>query len=552
LGIIRSAWSKLTGKTDSIVSQTNFFSSDTIVDDVCNYFGRKSTTTQIGNAIIAMYGTGIHQEQDPNNQAGTIETYVHRGFEILVGSGQVERFSVGFGNKIVNAHSTLFTEPGNRFSLVPESEQDTSFAQELLNKHREQGGFKNALVNADKMSIQCGSGLVYLAFENGTVRYRSLRPNSVRAFWDYKVEEDGAVRYSDITDIEDATYVIIRLGQVEMNKWNYLAIFGRSESYPNGRHVLYTSGNSIDVPKQQSNPSMYDMIEYELPGVGPCNPLSLWARQNPDIDIPEYPIAVINSCMVEKLESFPTYTTLRDDCLEFSRAASHTLGKSQEAASSTITISDNGSGMSSGKPLPRTLSGAISLSPGQKIDSIPHDSASCDTAYSILRNLMVDTAAGYYVPDFMVVSEDQSIDSSSGIALQIKTRPLRKFRQLRIEDNGPSVKKIFEIERALIGLHAKADIADVNMLMSCSQTWDAGDISLPENKLESANRISILMDKGIMDTIAAIREYYQLPTDEEAIALYDTMKEREEQYKPIGKEEPIIPQGIFQEPGSKE
>ena len=41
------------------------------------------------------------------------------------------------------------------------------------------------------------------------------------------------------------------------------------------------------------------------------------------------------------------------------------------------------------------------------------------------------------------------------------------------------------------------------------------------------------MNAGIMDVVAAIKKYYQLATDEEAIQFYDKMKERNPDYPPM-------------------
>lgn len=550
MGILRAAWNSLTGKSDVLDEQTALFSDDEgqAVDQICNYFGRKTAKTQLKAAIKEIYGVGIKSEPDPAKKTDSLETYSKKGFTIQVDNDMVEVFAIGFGQKIVNAHATLFTEPGNRFSLVPPTEKtDVKNAQTLLEDNRNRGGYRTALVRADKIAMQCGSAALYANFENGAIVYRYLRPRAVRCFYDQTITENDQTRFTDTTDIEDATYIIIRLSQLDMETWSYLAIFGRSETYPNGRRVLYTAGNTCEVPKEGTA----GIIEYELPEVGQCNPMSLWANQNPDLDVPEYPVVPIYSGIPERDCVFPVYTSLYDDCIEFSRAACHTLSKSQDAATGTLAFMD--SVESSSKPLPRTTSGPIRLVAGRTAERIPDNSGACESAYTVLRSMMIDVAAGYSVPDYMVVSEDQGVDSSSGIALQVKTRPLKKFREMRIGENQMSILKLFQIEKAQIALHAPkesdAKEADVKLLSQCSQTWDAGELKMPENQNEAAVRITTLMDKGVMDTIAAIREYYGLPSDDDAIALYDKMKKRLNEYKPLNQALQKKPLGLMNKGG---
>jgi hypothetical protein len=144
---------------------------------------------------------------------------------------------------------------------------------------------------------------------------------------------------------------------------------------------------------------------------------------------------------------------------------------------------------------------------------------------------MIDAAAGYGVPDFMVASEDHTLDASSGIALQVKTRPLVKERARREDINATQVSKIFEIEKAL--LHLFYESAETSALLPLTMAWTAGPLELPENKKEKADRILALKKDGILDEIAAIREYYGFATIDEAVDEYNRMKERRVKYPPL-------------------
>jgi hypothetical protein len=518
-----------------------------------DYFNRRNDREQVQTAIKGLYGVGIRKEQDPSLQGdGTsdgdgnsvYETYVKQDFDIQVDAGMVETLSIGFGARIVNAKATMFTEEGNRFTLTHDSVEDVDAADELLAWHRKQGGHKTALVRADKLSIQCGSSAILTSFSSGSLRYQHLSPDDVRVFFADTIEEDGVIRATDRTDIEEASLVIIRLGQVDLNLWNYLAIYGRSDEYPDGRWVTYQSSDTIEVPNLDNE----QCIDYEIDG-HVANPMSYWANQNPDENIPEYPICVIYSGLTESCEVLPTTTSLYNADIEFSRAASHTLSKSQEAAAGTIAITTNE--VAQGKPLPRTLCGHVHTIAGQDIKSIPHDSAACLASYEILRGLMVDAGASYSVPDYMIADTNSQMnrEADSGIALQIKTRPLKKDRQFRISENRLSIDKMFNVEKAQIAMFADDDESAIALLSECEQEWDAGELRLPENKKEVSERLISLLDKGIIDTIAAIREYYQLQTDTDAIDVYEKMAERKKEYPPLAGQEEKKPVGLLRKNG---
>jgi hypothetical protein len=156
--------------------------------------------------------------------------------------------------------------------------------------------------------------------------------------------------------------------------------------------------------------------------------------------------------------------------------------------------------------------------------------------------MMVDAAAGFSVPDYMVVSEDHTLDASSGIALEVKTRSLIQDRNNRIDENIRSINKIFRIEQIYIELFSKAEQSTIDLLSECHQVWDAGEFNLPENKKELVDGISVLMGLGLMDTVEGIRKWYQLPNDVEAKAFYEKMKERAEEFPPLNKpDEPPAP-----------
>ena len=223
----------------------------------------------------------------------------------------------------------------------------------------------------------------------------------------------------------------------------------------------------------------------------------------------------------------------------FDKKRSHILDKADEKATGTTAFTEDHEG--SGKPIPRKVTGAVHLLKGQDIKDVPHDASACEIAHKITRDEEIEAGAAYSVPDFMIVSEDYTLDASSGIALAMKARPLKKDREYRVEINQPFIRRIFSIEQAWLGFKDTEDDALVQVIQECTQTWDAGELTLPENKKEKSEWLLSMLDKGVIDIIEVIKQLEQFPSDTEAIAFYKTMKERENEYPPLNANQPPEP-----------
>jgi hypothetical protein len=508
------------------LNAANISQAKAIVADMVSYFNRQTDHDQIKTAIKQRYGQSIKRSKDPNSNK-TVETYVKGDFGEQVDAGLIEAIAIGFGNKVVNAKATLFTEKGQTFSLVhPEESRNTEEADKLLLANRKVGGFRTEMTRCDKKSVQTGSCAILMSFHRNHMTYQTLTADVFTAYFNDFITEDGQQRSVDTTDLEDASLILIRLHQVDVETWNYLAIFGRSDIYPSGRYVEFQGAQEVT---QVPGPYEDGANEFEIDGVM-CNPLSHFANQpeNADLYLPEYPIAIIKGGTTDAEVLMPTTESLYVDSKEFDTAASHTLGASQIASRGTNAVTRTEQGM--GKSLPKSLHGDVAFESGIEFKHHQLNSVAAKDALLVLKDLMIELASGYAVPDYMVTSEDHAIEASSGVALQVKTRPLKKDRENRIEINAIAVERVFTIEKSLIKMFSTAPESDKQTLFECVQTWEAGELKLPENKKEAAERIISLMNKGILDTIAGIREYYQLSTDAEAIEIYETMQERKGKY----------------------
>ena len=517
---------------------------ENIIDDMNAYFNRINDHAQVRNSIVMRYGQRIKKIQNPNNPDQEDEVYAaydQQAFVKKVNAGMVGAISMGFGNKIGSGLATMFTEPTQKFTLTHPTITDLDAAQELLTAKRQAGGHSTALVKTDKQACQIGSSVLFMSHTGRRLRYQQTSPSAIRAYWaDTIFDEDfeeaaGKERAVDTKDLEDASVIIIRLNRVDMTTWNYLAIFGRSTLYANGRWVQFRgSENSTEVP----NFGDKGAFDYKIAGK-PVNPLSYWANKFPDLDLPEYPLTVIVGGITDSDGPMPITYSLYEDCKEFDIQGSHLASTSQEAARGTRAIER--SEMAKTMPLPKTTGGDVALMPGQKMVDVPHNGENSVHATTVLKDLMKSVGSGYSLADYMVVSEDHLLDASSGVALAVKTMPLQKFRRARVDENQSAIYKLFQIEKSYIAMFAEPDErAAANLLMQCEQTWDAGELILPENKMEEANRIISLKKEKILDEISAIQEYYKFATEDEAIEHYEKMRQRQKDYPPIVDEQSLM------------
>jgi hypothetical protein len=501
------------------------------------YFDRVDTRKQIFDSFLEIYGTELRSEPDPNAPGEQIQAYVNARFNKKIANQMVEALCVGFGPKVASALASLFTEPDNKFSLTHEVEdKDVKPAEELLEAHRKEGGYKTAIVDADKIAVETGSSAIFVNAVDNWTTYEHFGPDDIRIFPGKTVEKNGKTRAADPKKLADADHIIICFGESDTyGEWNYLAIYRQSKAYPLGRWVIYTAGDTVEVPKYGSKKIIQEYVDEE--DGQRCNPLSRYAVEHPDLFVPEYPLVIFNGGLNKSKDIMPVTMSLHESCLELSRASSHTLSRSQIAATGTRALEKDLK--SDAAPVPDSLSGDLNLSAGQHIVSVPHDAAACEIAYTIIKGLTIDAASGFGVPDYMVVTEDHTLDASSGRALEIKARPLVKARNDRIEKNLKAVRTLYQIEQAYISMFAAktTDESVITLLEECSQNWEPGELDMPQDDQEVATTCQTMSNLGAMDTIEVTRRFYQLPTDVEAMEFYQKMKDRAEKYPPLNQEE---------------
>lgn len=497
-----------------------------LTEKILGYYGRLTDRKQIRDAIIKRYGTGLRIEKNPDTGV-EVQVFVKDSMDIRMMAGHIETISIGLGHKISGAIATLFSEETLNFELIAPEGVDVSEASELLTEKRGGGLFVEAMVQADTTSIWVGCMPVFVEYVDWQLRYHPISPGKIQVLFEESIESNGFIRPTNRLDIEDATCVVINTGSLDERTNSYIAIFGRSSRYPKGRYVAFrSSGDGQEIPEPWAD-NTFDWLD----GGEIANPLSVYADAHPELDLPEYPIAIIQSGLVRRETLFPVSDSLLCEALEADIAASHIRATSGDNAKGTRVFEKSEAGGT--QPIPKHLTGEVLLEAGQKLTQLNADSAAPKISWELLQEEMVAIGLGFTVPDFYVSSQDHTVEAASGAALIVRSGQLEKLRNRRTALNAAEVKKIFEIEKALISMMADADAGVIATLESCEQNWNPGETGEKERLIDQIAIVERLLATGLYDTIDALRVAHGLRSEAEAIDKYEQLKERMRKYPPL-------------------
>jgi hypothetical protein len=485
---------------------------------------------QLRDEIKARFATGIRRaSRDEYGNAG-YEVYTNRDIEVAIDQGYAETFLTHDYRRIVEALAALFIAPDMRFDFVVQGEADDVVADDvgqLIANWREVGGALQALLRADRISVGLGSAAVYVRWHEGGPRYQAVPPQSVCAVFGDRVESDGMMRVVDTCDIDDASAVILRLPDYRQDLYSqaeprYLAYVGRATDAPLGRLVIWAQRYIGDGPEVPRIGSSSIIEEYTIAGE-PANPLT-WAQESLGAEVvtTEYPVIILRGRDIGQDGGLlPTSGLgLWRDVTEMDIAHSRVLSAAVEGARGLFVLE---SPISGGAPLPTSLTGAVAAHEGANISKIGHEAASAaEAAMRVLTELRACAANAHCVPAYQVVDTGTKAPQS-GYALDVQNAPLLAARQERIALNRGAVTRLFDIERGLAAAHMDGPppiAADVR------QRWTPGTVARPIDPIEKIDTLVRARDAGAIDQIDVVREWHDLSTDAEAIAIMARMAAR--------------------------
>jgi hypothetical protein len=511
-----------------------------LIDQAVPYFERQLDHYLVRKAFKQRFSIGIKPASDASSDSADIgaslgyETYAKGAVGEMVDQGMLEGLTAGVGGKISRALGNLFISETQVWGYTSDGETtDQSIeAESLINLHRKNGGFWTAAVKADQLSCAINGSLLYIDIRGKYLKYHVVSPSCFHAIFHSTISDSGIDRAVDYSEIEDATAVVLRLSDrvsSDVTKQQYLAIFGRSEDYPNGRYVTYHATRWDGIPDVGDR----EAHDCTLPDGTVANPLSYLAAQNPTESIPEYPIVAFDGGLtLVTNEIVSTSSSLYENCIEIDIAYSRLLKDALNAARGKDIISNP-----SGAPLPRTTEGVVSLLRDQTLDIKGQPASNAQGAMSVLESAIVSIGHGYNVPGYMIVSGPATLTDTSGVALMIRTAPLVEFRRHRVALNSLSVDKIYDIERGMLRIFT----GSADFLKDIKQTWDAGKYIIPEDSMIKTERLAKAEESGYIDYVEAVKQYHNLATDEDGMATIDKYTERAEEYpgKTGGQNQPV-------------
>lgn len=493
------------------------------VDDILGYLSRRTDVSTIRDAMRARFAVGIAK-----NEAG-YEFYSKSIIGTAIDGGLYESVSSGIGNKIINELANLFNLPTQSYAFISPDGEAVEEVAEIINKNRELGNFDIEMILADRISSAIETAPLLIQIAGDRLSYRAFSPACIYPIFAKQILDNGVLRGVDALDIEDATAVVIKLaGTNDYSTDNeYLAIFGRSEELPYGRYVQFTAKNWKNIPRV-GDPSA---VDYLIDG-NPANPLSFMAAKNPDREIPEYPIIFIrggHSLSREKL--IEINSSLYDAAVEIDLGYSRILKDSLSNSTGVKILKSD-----LGTPLPRSLEGTVVLGQGQTIEMLTSNNSACDSALAVITQISKAVAEGFSVPGYSVTQDGQA---QSGISIYLQMAPLVKHRDYRIKLNTPAVNKIFLLEKNLLEFLTGKNFGDVK------QIWNPGAISMPETETEKVARLKAALDAKLISYVKAVREFYSLATDADAIAMIEQIRQQEEEYPVPTAPTAALPFGLF-------
>jgi hypothetical protein len=484
-----------------------------VADDVLDWFDRRNDTKLIREKMKNHFAVEVKKasitDSDETSTGDSYETYERGMTAAAIDAGLYEVANSGVGPKIAQARATLFTAPSQHWSWSADG------VDEIIEEHRQAGQFGIEASNADYIACACESGVLHISWHNGHLQYQAIAPHTVHVRFPDRIEEESEQRAPVYWDLEDAAFVVLETGSVNLDGQTYQtfrAYYGESDAYPKGRCVDYTSTHWADVPPL-GDPRV--TAEY-MDGDEPANPLTLYVQQSGE-NRPEYPIAVLRGGITRtKRELFPFTSSLYETSVEIELAWSRILKDGLDAMHGRFFVKSP-----AGMPLPKPSADWIALQNGQDVELLSTSSGEALTAADMLRQLITVTSSGYDVPDYQVIAVPAG-QEPSGIALAIKTQPLIEHRDRRVKINSSQVARIFDIERGLINIHGEREIGE-----DVEQTWDPGAPVLAADRQAKFELIQAQLDKGFISYLEAVRQWHNLPSIEAAREHVETMLEHD-------------------------
>ena len=408
---------------------------------------------------------------------------------------------------------------------VDEKSEALVHAEEVLDDYRTAGKAHLSLIRVDRLSVALKIAYLRILWRSGKLVYEPVYPQNIYFAFPRTVSDGpDSSRASVTTELEDACAVVIEAAETRTaleedgegtsdTTSTFIAYMGRSEAYPDGRHLVWSGENWYDIP----DPGDKSIIEEYEGG----NPLTKWGNDNPEYEAIEYPIVPFYGTDAASADSLlPTQSLdLPRTMIELETTASRCLSALSDAARGTWVFTQGVNTPSLTAGFKNMTTSMIMCEVDQNATHVSLGAQEALTALEGVGQLLRMVAENHDVPGYQVTPDDTSAPES-GIKLAIETKPQTDDRAERAEQTGHSIERMWQIEKALLDLYAPDD---QKIPLDAVLSWDPGTLEIPESETDRVTNIKAMQDAGYIDQIEAVRRVHRLTSRAEAEDLLESM-----------------------------
>ncbi|MCP4674261.1 MAG: hypothetical protein GY854_01840 [Deltaproteobacteria bacterium] len=512
------------------LNQLSFDRDDAAIANTISALWKQNDTELIKAAMLDRYAQEIKTETDETTGAtiatldGGVELKTNEAMSKAINAGQFEITRMYLINGINRERATLFTEPDLSYTYDPET------VEPIITEVREDSGAELGAIRWDSLADGIGSSILYFSVSGSKLLEDVVTPNQFWYAFADEIEENGEKRATNGGSLDEASLVVMQLASTS-SKNRFAAWYGPSVDYPLGRHVIYeTSSSWYDIPDRSDGGLEYtiagDYSEHATEDEV-ANPLSLAAMKGKSYGGPVYPFSILYGDPAPN-QLLPTSTTLNEISTEVDLIASVILGSAGKGARGKEILKRE-----SGGDIPaNTSEGLIVTSRGQDLTQGGWSPTHAAAAQSVIDAQIQRVCDAHSVPSALVVGDGTY---PSGVAFDRMMMPLVRYRNLRVEANRPSVRRRWEIEKALINATTGKD----TIPRDAKETWDPGARAFPVDQSEKIDNMTKRIAAGEADIIDMVQEMRHIDTVEAAVNFITERKElKDENPELFKKKEP--------------
>jgi hypothetical protein len=438
--------------------------------------------------------------------------------QAAVEAGLFEITTIDAYQKITRYVANLTQDTSYKYYDESGNEWDGS---EDIEQAREDGGFNLKLARCDEISVATGCCGFMPQQLGSSMDYQPIQSNRLWVVHadeiiDESIDGENKRRPTNKLNIEEATVVVIELGSIGNGKFEFLAIYPRSNMNERGRHVKYTASKWSDIP----DVGIVGASEHYNKAGEIDNPLTTLQETNQNWEAPEIPIVIWYGVPVgvgSKL--LPTMDALYETCLELDLGNSRALTTANKSATGVTVISSE---LGANTIMPDNLGeGMNQLGSGNAMNIISIPGANVETLQRVVETQAAFLAEAYGMPSHMVKVSDGNM-VHSGTALVQMTQVANRMRMKRAEINRTAMARIFEIEKGIAAI--SRDEADYGI--GIRQEWEVEPMTYVKTDMERFEEAAFKQNQL---KIAGQREHVKafvpgIETDEQVDTFVEELK----------------------------